>query len=393
MKTEKTFSRVLMLSALFAAVQSHADTPTHYALPVVFDSSPEDGVVAGDFNEDGRVDLVTFEEPSRGTYGNLINYGKKVMRLQRTDTSEVAFAYKRFDRERAADAIYAGDMNGDGHLDLVATNNFIKKYGSLDVFLGNGDGSFQPVILVQGLAQKNGDSVLADMDGDGDLDVVMATGGAVLLNHGDATFYSQPDGAPVAIGSKPIAADVNADGYNDLVLTNATTAAGKFLVQLNSADGLGNLHYPRAVDSGVSNLSRVHVVDMNQDGFMDLIAFDALANQISLVYGVGDGSFLTPSLIQVSDLNDAQGVNLVVTDANADGYGDLVVSYGVRLSSGRISDIKSDVLIQNPVTHGFAKGSEFEGTVGDKRLTADLNNDGRDDLVSVSKFQLNNAQE
>ena len=110
----------------------------------------------------------------------------------------------------------AADLNSDGYIDLAVNNWFS---GDVSVFLGTGDGTFDAAVsYAAGLA--SGSVAVADVDGDGNLDLV-TTGGtsvSVLPGRGDGTFEA-PVSFPVEGSSKDVAvADFNEDGRLDLAV-------------------------------------------------------------------------------------------------------------------------------------------------------------------------------
>jgi hypothetical protein len=157
---------------------------------------------AGDFNGDGILDLASASKM-------FLNDGNgDFTQLAMTPTLDGA-------------SIESGDFNGDGILDLASLNG-----DSLQVLLGNGDGTF---------TQKNGQpspavgGFIADINGDGILDLV---GSGVSLGNGDGTFQ-----APIEIpGSRAtVAADLNGDGRMDLI--GITGAGVTVLLQATATCG------------------------------------------------------------------------------------------------------------------------------------------------------------
>ena len=135
-------------------------------------------LVTGDFNGDGRLDLVTANVDS-GDVSVLLGNGDGTFQAQR-----------RFAVGDAPGTLVVADFNGDGRLDLVTAN-----LGSSDVsvLLGNGDGTFQ---LQRRFAVESGPQALlsGDFNGDGRLDLATATVAddvSVLLGNGDGTFQAQ----------------------------------------------------------------------------------------------------------------------------------------------------------------------------------------------------------
>lgn len=166
------------------------------------------GLVAADFNEDGIPDIVTANTGS-DTVSLLLGKGNGDFQAAR-------------DFAAGSDPvrIAVGDFNGDGHLDLAVTD---LNSNCVSILLGNGDGTFQgPVPYAVGTGPAG--VVAGDFDGDGRLDLAVAnyfgTTISILLGKGDGTFQTASD---FAVGSGPIslsAADVNGDGKLDLVVAN-----------------------------------------------------------------------------------------------------------------------------------------------------------------------------
>jgi large repetitive protein len=96
-----------------------------------------------------------------------------------------------------SDSVAIADVNGDGKPDLIVANACIAyvgcSTGAVGVLLGNGDGTFQPAVSYGSGGQTAESVALADLNGDGKLDIVVANQSGtvgVLLNNGDGTFQS-----------------------------------------------------------------------------------------------------------------------------------------------------------------------------------------------------------
>lgn len=127
------------------------------------------------------------------------------------------------------------DLNGDGIPDIVAANsgmNGCSVQGFAGVLLGNGDDTFQPEVDFAATTSNNGngDLALADVNGDGHLDAIVASGFnlgstngevAVLLGNGNGTFQAPvlfSTGAPRSV--PVVVTDINGDGKPDIVTAN-----------------------------------------------------------------------------------------------------------------------------------------------------------------------------
>jgi hypothetical protein len=231
------------------------------------------GLVAGDFNGDGRTDLAVAnlkfpQDPD--PYGVFVLLGKGDGTFQAPVMYSVGvFPY----------ALVAGDFNGDGRTDLAVANSAsLNKYGNplpgtgrVSVLLGNGDGTFRaPVAYAVG---SNPDALAAgDFKGDGRTDLAVASFSddtvSVLLGNGDGTFRPQ---AIYPVGSNPgavAAGDFNGDGRTDLAVANSGSTDLSVLL----GDGDGTLTDPRQLATALH--ASPLVADLNGDGTDDTLVID-----------------------------------------------------------------------------------------------------------------------
>jgi hypothetical protein len=142
--------------------------------------------------------------------------------------------------------IALGDVNGDGVPDLVVTNNTANDTYDLAVLLGNADGTFQPAIN-QHLNALSADAVLADVNGDHKLDLVIDSG--VALGNGNGTFGALkpfPEIAAAVITHVAVG-DFDKDGHPDVIVstTNAPNVIGGAVrTRTRSRTNLETLPYP-----------------------------------------------------------------------------------------------------------------------------------------------------
>lgn len=215
--------------------------------------------------------------------------------------------------------IVTGDFDEDGHIDLAAGN--IGGNG-VSVLLGNGDGTFSEEALIPA-----GESPRAITTGkfnsDDHLDIAVANDTddnvSILLGNGDGTFapasvYATED-APRSI----VAGDFNNDGKLDLAVANFFV--NKVTILLGNGDGTfaSALYY--SVASG-GNPREIALGDFNSDGKPDLVTANWSLHNVSVLLGVGDGSFAEPALnydiggfassVAVSDLNNDEIPDLAV---------------------------------------------------------------------------------
>src|SRR5437879_105878 len=232
-------------------------------------------------------------------------------------------------------SVAAGDVNGDGTLDLVVANSLAN---SISVRLGNGDGTFQAAPTFDaGLGSGPIWVLIADINGDRKPDILLANQSrnsvGVLLGNGDGSFqpvmnFDTGGNFPesIAVG------DFNGDGKHDVAVAHFKT---------NNVDGLlgtgdGNFQPVERFSVGAAESEALAAGDFNGDGKIDLVVANAGSNNISVLLGNGDGTFQAARTFPVGNRLEF----VAVGDFNGDGKLDVAVaSYntntvGVLLGNG-----------------------------------------------------------
>ncbi|HSW11790.1 MAG TPA: VCBS repeat-containing protein [Solimonas sp.] len=267
-------------------------------------------------------------------------------------------------------AMSAGDFNGDGYADIVSADYF--SGAGPRVMLNNGNGTFQAPGIIVPLQQFVGVVEAVDLNGDGKDDLVATNAGSVwaLLSNGNGTFTQawtqlEPQGGQEGVQL----ADVNGDGKLDLGV-QLRYGVKTYLGNGNGTFGAGIL---TAVPD--PTLSAFAYGDLNNDGKPDLVVSLAFIGQSILTYlGNGDGSF------SFSSIGVAPGVpgEVMIGDTNSDGKKDVVVL-------AEFVPTANVVVFLGNGTGGFSNatqparfnGGNFSGNAG----MADLNNDGHPDVL------------
>jgi hypothetical protein len=272
---------------------------------------PDLNTSVGDFNGDGKIDLA-FGDSNANAVAVVLGNG---------DGTFGAATKLSLPSTYVASLTVVGDFNKDGKLDLIAGNNPAlnapaNETAVFSVFLGNGDGTFQnPVNYPIGSFL---DSLAAgDVNGDGVLDIVMtsSTGLQVFLGKGDGTFAS-----PVVTGgvagsqSGMVIADVNGDSKLDLLLADG---GGNLIVVLGNGDG--TFRAPVSYSTSGTNSFSFSVGDFNGDGKLDA-ALGGDSSVVSILYGNGDGTF-QPAVTYPAPIS----MGSVAADFNGDGKLDLFI--------------------------------------------------------------------
>jgi hypothetical protein len=207
--------------------------------------------LTGDFNNDGKVDLAALG----------------VVLLGNGDGS---FAVPITYNDHLGGSVAAGDLNHDGKLDLVVPHYAYYVPSTVNVLLGNGDGTFQAALQTK-IGREGGGAFLGDFNNDGNLDVMIGHGGltvwgaSLLLGNGDGTLqaptvFDFPAGEEVAAVS-----DINQDGNLDLLITNP--GSSMLTIRLGNGDGT---FQPPVNFPAPFNAYEVVVADFNHDGAPDI---------------------------------------------------------------------------------------------------------------------------
>ncbi len=332
----------------------------------------------GDFNGDGNLDLVavTAQTNPDGPGHLSILLGNGDGTFQPAVNIPISFTPA---------AVAVGDFNGDGKLDVVATDSGFRQGNTVTVLLGNGDGTFQsPRSFAAG---RNPVAVaVGDVNGDGIPDIVTANimdnTVSVLLGNGDGSFRNRVT-YPVGVNPHSVAlADLQGNGRLDIVTANEgfIDTPGGVSVLLNNGDGTFQPAVDSSIGSGERNLSPlfVGVADFNGDGVPDVVTANTsdVGDSISILLGNGDGTFQP-----AQRMTNTPAASLAVGDVNGDGVPDLVTT--------------DRGFVNVPVTVNVLLGNgdgtfrpPIRSTQGDIRAQAlgDFNGDGRLDLAALESF-------
>jgi len=224
---------------------------------------------------------------------------------------------------------------------------------------------------------------LGDVNGDGKLDLVTANEGSntvtVLLGNGDGTFASAA-GSPVAVGSFPYSmtvGDMNGDGKLDVATVNS--GSNNVTVLLGNGDGT----FMPAAGNPVVGANSVFAAlgDLNGDGKLDLVTVNYGANSVTVLLGNGNGTFTAAA---GSPVTVAFAPNSVaVGDVNGDGKLDLVVTNGD-------SNTLTVLLGNGDGTFTAASGSPVPVGSGPHSVAlGDIDGDGKLDLVVANSLSNN----
>lgn len=337
-----------------------------------------DSIVAQDFNGDGRPDLAI---------ANLRSHDVRV----RFNQGDGSFGPETvYPVNYSPVSLAVGDFNGDGVPDLAVTclgatpPTSPNEKPALVTLLGRPSGAFQPPV-----ATSLGESAsrpyvlrLGDLDGDGRLDAAVGTTDGALVvfrGRGDGTFDR---GLPIGLlaDGRPVGfalGDFNQDGRLDIACSRGQVFLndGGFFAETNAMNVNDVWNGPVTTFQSGVQAWRVEADDLDGDGHLDLMV--ALTwerpDPIAVFYGGGDGTFDEWHLYEGPDIG---AVAIYARDMDGDGIKDLVIGNRcaatveiLRGSGGRVFALTNREIILTPSVEDLA--------------VADLNGDGRPDLVGV----------
>jgi len=358
-----------MISALaVAALQVVRAAGDSAALPrydrvLLLEDTAEDSasVSIGDLNGDGSLDIVL----AKGRHSPLLD---RVLLNDGHGRFPVAH-----DLGAKADRSYSAllvDIDGDGDLDVVVSND---TPDPKLVYLNDGKGNFHVGSMYGRPEWPTRYARVADLDGDGRPDIVAAnrtgdSGGSnfVCLNRGKGRFDSDCIAFSHESATTIAAGDFNGDGFVDLAVPHRD--GGQSHVYLND----GKAGFSKRVPFGPPDaaLRVAEAVDLDGDGLLDIVAIDEKRRGTFIYFNQRGGTFSAGAAV---GSRKAVPYALAAGDVNLDGKVDIIVGNVEAPPTVYFNDGSGRTF--TPVTFGDDKGTAYGFAI------ADLDKDGVRDIA------------
>lgn len=286
-----------------------------------------------------------------------------------------------------AGTMAAGDVNGDGSVDIVSATVNASGSPVVSVLLNDGKGNFTQSSMIPYAGMYPTSMTLIDVDGDGKPDFLFSglDPNAIyyLRNLGGGSFAAPVTIAtPSADNTHFYVADFNGDGRPDIAYAFANTTTGQDEIHLLLNQGGGT--FSDQVASGISGqVGYFAIGDFNRDGHMDIaiepetLAVLPATVAVSVFFGQGNGSFVAGPTT-VFDSEPFQEYQLVAGDFDGDGNLDLAGVNG-DTEPGNVMFLWGD-------GSGNFAPQRIVGAMGFSLAAGDINGDGVPDVIIPDRF-------
>ena len=309
------------------------------------------GIAVGDLDGDGDLDIAGASFTGNRVYW-LRNDGGFAFTSQDIVTGLSGVAH-----------VLANDYDADGDIDLAVA---VQTGGAYRLMRNNGAGTFTNELLANSSTPRR--LVNEDVDQDGDMDIMYAGGGGVgYFRNTNGTFAQQS--IFTYFGCRGVgAADMNGDGYKDLLYADYEEddmSIGWYNTSNGSLIGGGGI----VVDNDFDYASMISAADLDGDGDMDMVCGSTFDIRVYLNNG---GTFTRRPLNRIT--NDARGV--CHGDFDGDGDTDMMAVGGLHMTwfqNDGTGELTPHILREGPARIQVGGGQVMR--------TTDLDGDGDDDAV------------
>ncbi|CAF3940451.1 unnamed protein product [Rotaria sp. Silwood2] len=332
-------------------------------------------VAVGDFNNDGRLDIVNANNADNSIilflhygFGAFVNKKKMYSTASDKPSRSVAF----------------GDFNNDTRMDLVVANY---ESFTITVLLGNSDGAFSnQTTYFTGPESSPYSVAVGDFNNDARLDIAVANkwtfNVGIFLGHGDGTFSDQST-YPTGPNSKPTTVavgDFNNDTRLDIVVTNY----GGYSIGVLLGNGDGTFSNQTEYQTGYYSWPwGIAVGDFNNDARLDVVVSNQYGDNIGVFLGNGDGTFSDQTAYRTGE--KSLPIGIAVGDFNNDSRLDIVVAnYGGDNVGVFLGNSNGTFFNQSKYSTGYVSGPYWV-------VVGDFNNDAQLDIAAALSLSDNLA--
>jgi gliding motility-associated-like protein len=328
-------------------------------------------ILAGDFNNDGKVDLVK-------AGSNNVRVHLNVMSSTGSISTSAFNAGTLFSISGGAQTIAVNDINGDGKLDIVTGSS-----SGISVLVNTTSGgilSFASSLNISG----NISSVrLADLNLDGKLDIAALNAGAlsVYSNTSNGATVSFANAVQITLSATGFngldLADMNLDGKFDMIVSKSGTTN---ILTNNSTQGSLSFSSPISLSVGHSYVA---AVDLDIDGDNDLFLYNKVVNN-----GFTSGTLSSADFTSYnnSNGNDGDNLGLSVADFNGDGYPEVVSGTNWDKMWVYVNAASGSVSASTFSGKWYPRQNLYCGSCG-PGIGVDINGDNKVDAVSSYRDQ------
>ncbi|MDA0185132.1 FG-GAP-like repeat-containing protein [Solirubrobacter phytolaccae] len=321
------------------------------------------GIAAGDVDGDGSIDLVTANSTENKAS---VYLGSGAGVFTQAASSPLTLG-------GSAPSVAVGDLNHDGRADLVVPDYMtgaVTDTDQVEIFLSGPSGFTPAATLTAGMGTS--DATIADLNADTHPDLAISNAAddtlSVFLGDGTGAFTVTP-GSPYAVASRDLATgDFNGDGKTDIaaILTQQST------VKLLTGDGTGAFTVGSAVSVG-NAYNGLAPTDYDGDGDLDIITSGGgMSGTIATLRNDGAGN-----LTLAGSVPRQTPSSIVAADFDNDGHPDVAVTQG--LGGGKV------VVLPGDGTGTFGPATEWATAASPFQLiTTDVDGDHRPDLAVTS---------
>ncbi len=274
-----------------------------------------DYVSTSDINQDGDMDILALSPSANQIvwFENLDGNGTFSNKNIINNTQDVP------------KTVIGSDIDGDGDNDILACSrldNTIAWYENV-----GGQGNFSGMNIITSTADTAIGMDVADIDGDGDMDVVSDSSSIVNTPswyrnmNGEGTFGGEHIIASDNYGLMLVKlADINNDGANDVV---SMEFGGNTIAWFENLNGTGTFATKQIISTDVTHPIQVEIGDIDNDGNKDIVSVSTVDNKVAWYKNDGTGNFGSQIIIDDTFIN---GRGLSLSDIDNDGYLDIVAS-------------------------------------------------------------------